>query len=257
MANWFTRSVERVTNVVGRLVGREPDVSRVPTGPLPGAERRGLGERIRDVFQPSRADRERLEQELAESRDRERQATDARELAEREAREAREMAQRERVAREAAEREIKEKTEPRQAVKPQPPAPPVTPPASKPEPQLPPDLRTIPPVMPLGPKGRDGAAYTTAAADDVMSRLHDAAILGQRVSLRVHDETGWHDLFLNEKSGPGRHKPARGISADYLAQFIGDDLGDWISEGCDLGEGETSDYDAVGEVDGYQLTVWG
>jgi hypothetical protein len=230
---------QRMGAAIGRVFGREQDITRVPTGPLPGAqpepERRGLGERIRDLFQPGRAERERLERELQAERQ-------AREQAERAAAEAREIARQEREAREAAEREAREKTEPRQAVRPAPPVPEA--------------LQGIPPVMPLGPKGRDGAAYTTPAASEVMNRLQEAATLGQRVSLRVHDETGWHDLFLNERSGPGRHKPARGISADYLAQFIGGDLEGWVSEGCDLGEGETSDYEAVGEVDGYQLTVW-
>ena len=109
--------------------------------------------------------------------------------------------------------------------------------------------------MPLGPKGRDGAAYTTASADDVMQRLRDAADLGQRVSLRVHDENGWHDLFLNDRAGPGRHKPARGINADYLAGFIGYDLEGWIEDGADIGE-DGGYEDELGEPDGYQLTVW-
>jgi hypothetical protein len=224
---------QRMGAAIGRVFGREQDVGRVPIGPLPGAqpaepERRGLGERIRNIFQPGRAERERLERELSEARE-------AREVAERQAAEARAVARQEREARETAERQV------------------VRPPAPA-APQLPPDLRDIPPVLPLGPKGRDGAAYTTAAVADVMSRLQEAAALGKRVSLRVHDENGWHDLFLNP-DGPGRHKAARGMTADYLMGQIGDDFDAWVDEGCETDEGGGYE-DELGEVDRYQLTVW-
>jgi len=249
---------QRIGGAIGRVFGREQQpVQPEPQQPqAPEPQRRGFGERLRDFFQPGRAERERLERERAEIEAR------AQEIAQRqrdvEAREQQLRDLRDRLAeqerqREEREREERERTQPRPATRPEQARPPVAP---VPAPPLPDALRGIPAIMPLGPKGRDGAAYTTSGADEVLRRLGEAAALGQRVSLRVHDENGWHDLFLNEKSGPGRHKPAKGIRADYLAQFIGDDLEGWLADGCDLGEGETSDYEAVGEVDGYQLTVW-
>ena len=123
------------------------------------------------------------------------------------------------------------------------------------EPEVPEALRGIPPVMRLG---GNGAAYTSPSGGEIMRRLGDAAALGQRVSLRVHDANGWHDLFVNPDS-PGRHKASRGISADYLMGFVEgyDSLDDWIDDGGAVGEeGDTSGEDGFEEVDGYQLTVW-
>jgi hypothetical protein len=215
-----------IGDAIGRVFGR----GETTPAPAPSPQERGLFERIRDRVtgaawrreeaerghwleerQREIEERERQleERELAESRDRERQATEARESV-------------------------------------RPPAPPA--------PQLPETLRGIPPVMPLGPKGRDGAAYTTAASADIMSRLQEAASLGKRVSLRVHDENGWHDLFINP-DGPGRHKAARGMSADYLVNQIGSDFDAWVDDGCETDEGGGYE-DELGEADGYQLTMW-
>jgi hypothetical protein len=150
---------------------------------------------------------------------------------------------------EEREREVKEQTQPRPAVRPSPPAP-------QPVPRA---LQGIPPVLPLGPKGRDGAAYTTVSSHEIMNRLQEAAALGQRVSLRVSDANGRHDLFLNDQTGPGRHKPARGISADYLVQQIGGNFDQWIEDGGAVGEeGDVSPDGAEGfeAIEGYQLVVW-
>lgn len=229
MPNIFQRAWNRLTRR-GQVF---PPAAPPTPAPEPQPERRGFLGRLRDRVTGAGRRREQEARELAE-----RQAQQERQ-AELERRE-REVAERQREV----ERQARELAELRDRL------------AAKEERTMPKALASIPPVMPLGPKGREGAAYTTMDSDEVMARLQEAASLGKRVSLRVHDEKGWHDLFLNERSGPGRHKPARGISADYLAQFIGGDLEGWVSEGCDLGEGETSDYEAVGEVDGYQLTVW-
>jgi hypothetical protein len=215
--------------------------------PTPEPQERGFFARIRDrITGAERREQERQQQDYQRQLD---QYAQQLRQAERQLRDqARQQAERERQLQER-EREVKERTEPRPAVRPSP----------APEPQIPPALQGIPPVLALGPKGRDGAAYTTPASNAIMDRLQEAAALGKRVSLRIHDEKGWHDLFLNDKPSDGFHKPARGIRADYLVTQIGGDLDQWLGDGCAVGEeGYVSPPGDEGfeNVDGFQLTVW-
>lgn len=72
--------------------------------------------------------------------------------------------------------------------------------------------------------------------------------------MRVHDANGWHDLFLNERAGLGRHKPGRGISADYLTEQTSDDFDQWIEDGGTIEEeGDVSPDGDEGfdSIDGY------
>lgn len=221
MANWFQRAVNRVLRREEAPAAPEPQQQAPAPEEAPRQERRGLFGRIRDVFQPGRAELERERQELAERQ--------------------REVEAREREV-EQRQREIEERQAPPSPAAPR---------------ELPPDLQGIPPIMPLGPKGRDGAAYTGADEAAIMGRLREAADLDRRVSLRVHDENGWHDLFLNNVGGKGFHKPARGVSAGFLLGAINeyDGIGEWVEDGADIGE-DGGYEDELGEADGYQLVVW-
>ncbi len=220
MANWFQRTFNRITGRGESTPPPAPEPQESAPAPEEAPRQRGLFGRIRDIFQP---ERDRLDRERQELEERQRQ-----------------VEQREREV-EQRQREIEERQAP-------PPAPPR---------ELPPDLQGIPPIMPLGPKGRDGAAYTGADEEGIMERLREAADLDRRVSLRVHDEHGWHDLFLNDQGGKGYHKPARGVSAGFLLGAIDeyDGIGDWIDDGADIGE-DGGYEDEIGSPDGYQLVVW-
>jgi hypothetical protein len=236
---------QRIGGAIGRVFGRGEEAPTPAPAPEPQPERPGFFERL-NPFARARREREELERERQAIEERARQV-EARERQLEELR--RNLAEQERQ-REEREREERERTQPRQAVR------------QPAEPGIPPDLAAIPAILPLGPKGREGAAYTTISSDVVMARLRDAADLGKRVSLRVHDARGWHDLFLNDKPGKGPagyHKPARGITAGYLVDQIGDDFDQWIDDGGAVGEeGDTSPDGDEGfeNVDGYQLTVW-
>lgn len=280
MPNWFTRGAERIGQAVGRLFGQAPDVTRVPTGPLPGAERPGLGERLRNIVQPGRAERERMERELAELRERAEQA-ERRADTERQAREnAGRQVQTERAERERVERE-------RPAPVPQPTPAPQRPEvadivkdamekdreareAFKRDPERTDKMRpvqpgadplaNIQPEISFGPKGQAGAIYSRHTDAEAMRDLQRAADGGNRVTIRVHDVNGWHEMFVNIGRQAGK-----GISADYLLNEKmppGMSLNDYIrgyttgSSGSANGTGGTPGYTFSEDLDAFQVVVY-
>jgi|SRR5579871_3989321 len=225
MANIFQRIGAAVGRVFSRDQSHGEEVGRAAEARTHSAEQRGFREKMRDFFSPGRAERERLERELATAREREALAQEARERAEQAAREAQETVQHERERAEQAR-----------------------------APQVPDFLKDIPPVMPIGPKGVGGVVYSSGSSEILMQRLDEAVAIGKRVSVRVHTPTGWQDLFLND--GKHARQKGRGISADHLRASIQRHGGvqGWIESGADVGE--SGGYEIDDEVDGYQLCVY-
>ncbi|SRR5579884_122951 len=257
--------------------GREQDITRVPTAPLPGAERPGLGERLRDFFQPGRAERERMERELAELRERAEQA-ERQAATERQAREnAERQAQAERAERERIERErtpapapapqrpevadiVKDAMEKdRQAREERRRDPEKTDKIQPVQPGRDP-LEGIKPEISFGPKGQAGAIYSRHTDAEAMQDLQRAADNHNRVSIRVHDINGWHEVFINVGREAGK-----GINADYLLNEKmppGMSLNDYIrgyttgTSGSANGTGGTPGYTFSHELDAFQVVVY-
>ena len=96
-----------------------------------------------------------------------------------------------------------------------------------------------------------GTIYTISSTDVLLQRLEEAARIHDCcVSLLVHDEHGWHELFLNQ-TGTKTHR----IAASYLRDIVDyNDLDLWIERNSTCADGD--DEHEIGEIDGYQLVVY-
>ena len=96
-----------------------------------------------------------------------------------------------------------------------------------------------------------GTIYTISSTDVLLQRLEEAArIRDCCVSLLVHDEHGWHELFLNR-----RCTKTHSITASYLRDIVANnDLELWMERNSTCADGD--DEHEIGEIDGYQLVVY-
>ncbi len=93
--------------------------------------------------------------------------------------------------------------------------------------------------------------YTISSTDVLLQRLEEAVrIQDCCVSLLVHDEHGWHELFL-ERRGTKSHR----ITASYLRDIVdNNDLDLWIERNSTCADSD--DEHEIGEIDVYQLIVY-
>jgi len=109
----------------------------------------------------------------------------------------------------------------------------------------------LPSLQSVGSRDLCGTISTLSSADVLLQRLEEAArIPDRRVSLWVHDEHGWHELFPNR--GPTKQP---GWRASYVRDIVGNhDLDLWVGS---VTRGEDGDDDHEGgKIDGYQLVVY-
>jgi hypothetical protein len=102
-----------------------------------------------------------------------------------------------------------------------------------------------------GSRVEPGTAYTISSTDVLLQRLEEASRIHDCcVSLLVHDEYGWHELFLDRRS-----TKSYSITASYVRDIVeNNDLDLWMerSSTCaDSGDGRE-----IGKIDGYQLVVY-
>jgi hypothetical protein len=110
----------------------------------------------------------------------------------------------------------------------------------------------FPAIVKFGPDGRLGTVYTTRQAGVVKARLLEAASVPTRwVSLRVHDEYGWHEVFVRSL-----RLTQRSMRVASLCNSLGEQpIEEWIdSEDAIVKDGEMEVN--LGQVDGYQLVVY-
>jgi hypothetical protein len=102
-----------------------------------------------------------------------------------------------------------------------------------------------------GSRGESGTMYTISSPDVLLEYLEEAArIQDGFVSLLVHDEHGWHELFLN-RSCTQTHS----ITASYVRDIVANnDLDLWMQSNSTCAVSE--DKYKIGEIDGYQLFVY-
>jgi hypothetical protein len=133
--------------------------------------------------------------------------------------------------------------------------------------QVPFVIHSVPPVEPTqqignqqgdscslqscGSRGESGTKYTISSPDVLLQCLDEAARTQDCcVSLLVHDEYGWHELYLN-RTGAQRHR----ITASYVRDIVANnDLDLWMQSNSTCTDGD--DEHELGEIDGYQLVVY-
>lgn len=96
-----------------------------------------------------------------------------------------------------------------------------------------------------------GTIYTTSSTEVLLLRLEEAARIHDCcVSLLVHDEHGWHELFLNR-----RCTKSHSITASYLRDIVeNNDLDLWMERNSTCTD--CDDEHEIGEIDGYQLVAY-
>jgi hypothetical protein len=96
-----------------------------------------------------------------------------------------------------------------------------------------------------------GTVYMISSTDVLLHHLEEAARIEDCcVSLLVHDEQGWRELFLNQ-----RGTKAHGITASYLRDIVDyNDLDLWMDRNSTCVDGD--DEHEIGEIDAYQLVVY-
>jgi hypothetical protein len=96
-----------------------------------------------------------------------------------------------------------------------------------------------------------GTVYTISSTDVLLHHLEGAArIQDCCVSLLVHDEHGWHELFLDRR-GTKSHS----ITASYVRDIVvHNDLDLWMERNSTCADG--ADEREIGEIDAYQLVVY-
>src|SRR5258706_79173 len=112
-------------------------------------------------------------------------------------------------------------------------------------------LGTLPSLQSVGSRGLCGTISTLSSTDVLLQSLEEAARIPDcRVSLWVHDEHGWHELFPNR--WPTKQP---GWRASYVRDIVGNhDLDLWVGS---VTRGEDGDDDHErGKIGGYQLVVY-
>ncbi len=92
---------------------------------------------------------------------------------------------------------------------------------------------------------------TISSTDVLLQRLEEVAgIHDCCVSLLVHDEHGWHELFPNR-----RCTKSHSITASYLRDIVANnDLDLWMERNSTCADGD--DKHEISKIDGYQLVVY-
>jgi hypothetical protein len=103
----------------------------------------------------------------------------------------------------------------------------------------------------FGSRVVSGTIHTITSTDVLLQRLEEAVRIHDCcVSLLVHDEHGWRELFLNQR-GTKTHS----IKASYLRDIVDyNDLDLWLERNSTCTDGD-DEYE-IGEIDGYQLVVY-
>jgi hypothetical protein len=93
--------------------------------------------------------------------------------------------------------------------------------------------------------------YTISSTDVLLQCLEEAArIQDCCVSLLVHDEHGWHELFLDR-----RGTKSYSITASFVRDIVdNNDLDLWMERNSTCADGE--DEHEIGAIDAYQLVVY-
>ena len=102
-----------------------------------------------------------------------------------------------------------------------------------------------------GLRGESGTMHTISSPDVLLQYLEAAArIQDCCVSLLVHDEHGWHELFLDP-----RGTKTRSMTASYVRDIVANnDLDLWMRRNSTCAVSD--DEHELGEIDGYQLVVY-
>lgn len=101
-----------------------------------------------------------------------------------------------------------------------------------------------------GSMGESGKMYTISSPDVLLQCLEEAARTQDCCAwLLVHDEYGWHELFLNRR-GTQTHS----ITASYVRDIVANnDLGLWMESNTTCTD--CDDVHEIDEIDGYLLVV--
>ncbi len=96
-----------------------------------------------------------------------------------------------------------------------------------------------------------GKIYTISSTDVLLQCLEEAARIHDCcVSLLVHDEYGWHELFFNRRGTKTHSK-----TVSYLRDIVANnDLDLWMERNSTCADG--NDEHEIGKIDGYQLVVY-
>ncbi len=102
-----------------------------------------------------------------------------------------------------------------------------------------------------GSREVSGKMYTLTSPDELLQRLEEAMRIQHRcVSLLVHDEYGWHELFFKQR-GIKTHS----ITASYVRDIVANnDLDLWMDRKSTCTDCNIEHL--IGEIDGYQLVVY-